>query len=252
MLATATRTPNPITKPVGPSTGKSPARASARKKTLRRRRPIGPVAPLGPMVAGPHAAAQSPAFTMTAFPPPQGSANAILGPDEQGVAVASPLRRAADASGVTASSSTIQFSQANANPRVAPPVMSLNQTAGVGRSTYSPKETYSTVGSGAALPVAVKNPLARSFGADVSPIRVNQDPQAQAMAKGLSTRAFTVANNVYLGSGERPDDLGMMAHEAAHVLQQRGSRAAAQPFTSGGGDACETEAQQASAAVLRG
>lgn len=203
------------------------------------------------MVAGPHAAAQSPAFTMTAFPPPQGSA--ILGPDEQGVAIASPLRRAADTSGgATASASTIQFSQANADPSVAPPAIPLNQTTGVGRSTYTPKETYSTVGSGAALPVAVRNPLARSFGADLSPIRVHQDPQAQAMAKGLSTRAFTVSNNVYLGSGERPDDLGLMAHEAAHALQQRGAPAAMQLFTSGRGDACEAEAQQASSAVLRG
>jgi hypothetical protein len=203
------------------------------------------------MVAGPHAVAQSPAFTMTAFPPPQGSA--VLGPDEQGVAVSSPLRRAADASvGSTASTSTIQLSQANADAGVAPPVFSLNQTAGAGGSTYSPKETYSTVGSGAALPVAVRNPLARSFGADLSPIRVHQDPQAQAMAKGLSTRAFTLQNHVYLGSGERPDDLGLMAHETAHALQQRGAPAAMQTFTSGRGDACETEAQQASSAVSRG
>lgn len=204
------------------------------------------------MVAGPHAASQSPSFTMTAFPPSQGSG--VLGPDEQGVAIASPLRSAADArGGATASASTIQFSQANADPSITPPVFSLNQTTGAGRSTYTPKETYSTVGSGgAALPVAVRNPLARSFAADLSPIRVHQDSQAQAMAKGLSTRAFTLQNQIYLGSGERPDDLGLMAHETAHALQQRGAPATMQTFTSGGGDACEAEAQQASAAVVRG
>ena len=54
------------------------------------------------------------------------------------------------------------------------------------------------------------------------------------------------------GGGERADDLGLMAHETAHSLQQRGSSSAMQPFTSGGGDACEVEAQQASAAVVRG
>ena len=203
------------------------------------------------MVAGPHAAAQSAAFTMTAFPAPQGSAG--LSPDQQGVAIASPLRSAADASAATASASTIQFSQANAEASVAPPAFSLNQTTGTGTSTYTPRETYSTVGSGgAALPVAVRNPLARSFGADLSPIRVHQDSQAQAMAKGMSTRAFTLQNHVYLGSGERPDDLGLMAHETAHALQQRGSTTAVQPFTSGGGDACEAEAQHASAAAVRG
>ena len=43
-----------------------------------------------------------------------------------------------------------------------------------------------------------------------------------------------------------------MAHEAAHVVQQRGSSAAAQPFSPGDDNAYEAEAEQASAAVLRG
>ncbi len=160
---------------------------------------------------------------------------------------------AVDPRGGTASAATIQMSRANADAGIAPPVIALNQPAGETGSSYSPR-TYSTVGTGAGapLPVAVKNPLARSFSADLSPIRVHTDAGAQAKARGLATRAFTFANHVYLGSGERPDDLGLMAHETAHALQQRGSLAAMQPFTTGGGDACEAEAQQASAAAVRG
>ena len=199
MLATASRTPIPASVPgVAPATQSPARRQPARRKTAAKRRPLAPFPPLGPMVQGPHAqSAERPTFTMTSFPPPQGE-SAIPLLDERGVAVASPLRSSPAANGGgTASASTIQVSRANADPSVAPPVISLNQTAGAGRSTYSPKETYSTVGSGASLPVAVRNPLARSFGADLSPIRVHQDQQAQAMAKGLSTRAFTMANHVY-------------------------------------------------------
>jgi uncharacterized protein DUF4157 len=83
-------------------------------------------------------------------------------------------------------------------------------------------------------------------------VRVHTDAGAHTVAHSLSTRAVTYGNDIFLGRGERPADMRVMAHEAAHVVQQRGAQAEAQPFSPGDDHAHEAEAEQASAAVLRG
>lgn len=94
--------------------------------------------------------------------------------------------------------------------------------------------------------------LENSFGADLGGVRVHGDSQATKKADRLGAKAFTLGPNIVLGSGADADDLGLMAHEAAHTIQQRGG-GALQRFTAiGWGDAHEHEAQRASDAVLRG
>ena len=108
-----------------------------------------------------------------------------------------------------------------------------------------------TTSNGAPLPVAIRNPLSRSFSIDLTPIRVHTDAHAQLTVRRLNTRAFTYANHIFLGPGESPSDLRLMGHEVAHVVQQ--SRGAVlQHFTTSHGDAFEHEAERASAAVMRG
>ena len=108
-----------------------------------------------------------------------------------------------------------------------------------------------TTSNGAPLPVAIKNPLSRSFSIDLTPIRVHTDAHAQLTVRKLNTRAFTYANHIFLGSGESASDLRLMSHEVAHVVQQ--SRGAVlQHFTTTRSDALEHEAERASAAVMRG
>jgi DNA-binding transcriptional regulator YdaS (Cro superfamily) len=82
-------------------------------------------------------------------------------------------------------------------------------------------------------------------------VRVHTGTHAQDLTQTLSTRAVTYGNHIFLGSGERPSDLRVMAHEAAHVVQQRAAPAL-QPFSSSHENAYESEAEQASAAVLHG
>ncbi len=86
---------------------------------------------------------------------------------------------------------------------------------------------------------------------DMEGVRVHSDSRAQGAASGLSARAFTHGPNIVLGPGESEMDLGLMAHEAAHVVQQQ-SAPTIQRYTLGGGDSYEHEAHQASAAVVRG
>jgi hypothetical protein len=63
-------------------------------------------------------------------------------------------------------------------------------------------------------------------------------------------RAFTWGSHVYLGPGERADDVGLLAHEVAHAIQQSGG-AAVQLFDGPHG-VLETEAHAAASTVLAG
>ena len=93
--------------------------------------------------------------------------------------------------------------------------------------------------------------LEESYQVDMRGVRVHSDSGAQEAAAGLSARAFAYGNNIVLGRGESSLDLGLMAHEGAHVVQQQAAPII-QRYTPGGGDSYELEAHQASAAVVRG
>jgi hypothetical protein len=107
-------------------------------------------------------------------------------------------------------------------------------------------------GLGAPLSPQVGAPIAAGLGVDVSPVRVHADAAAAGAAEAVSARAFTYGTHVYLGRGERSSDLGLVAHEVAHVVQQQGLPAV--QLFGGGPDAgpLEQEAQRAAAAVVRG
>jgi Domain of unknown function (DUF4157) len=147
----------------------------------------------------------------------------------------------------------IQFAQLPPNQVIAPPALPLHQPLGNQINTHSLKRVDSTsiTSTGAQLPIAVKNSLSRTFSVDLTPIRVHTDTSAQGLAKGLSTRAFAYGNHIFLGPGEQPSDLSLMAHEVAHVIQQSHG-VTLQHFTPQGGDGLEREAQAASSAATRG
>src|SRR6266699_864646 len=109
----------------------------------------------------------------------------------------------------------------------------------------------STASSGGQpLAPAVRMALEESYQVDMQGVRVHSDSGAQEVAAGLSARAFAYGNNIVLGRGESATDLGLMAHEGAHVVQQQGAPII-QRYTPGG-DSYEHEAHQAAAAVVRG
>lgn len=58
------------------------------------------------------------------------------------------------------------------------------------------------------------------LGVDLGSVRVHASPKAQATAGQLNARAFTHGRDIWLGAGERADDVSLMAHEATHVAQQ--------------------------------
>ena len=62
--------------------------------------------------------------------------------------------------------------------------------------------------------------LEATLGADLGQLRVHQGPTAANANARLGARAFTLGSDVWLGERQRPDDVGLIAHEAAHVVQQ--------------------------------
>ena len=104
---------------------------------------------------------------------------------------------------------------------------------------------------GTPMPDTVRLPIEASLGADLRHVRVHQGPEAAAAAQSVGARAFTFGADIFLGARESPLDVGLMAHEAAHVLQQQG-KAVIQRAGGSGTDSYETEAANASTAVSRG
>jgi len=87
------------------------------------------------------------------------------------------------------------------------------------------------------------------FGHDFSQVRVHTDTQARESARAVHAQAYTVDRHIVMGADHQPHDhqtRQLLAHELAHVLQQRhqpsgrlGTLGVSDP-----GDPAETEAEQ--------
>ncbi len=101
------------------------------------------------------------------------------------------------------------------------------------------------------LPAATRQRLEQGLGQSLNGVQLDQSPAAAQWVASYPARALTYGNTIYLGAGESSDDIQLMGHEAAHVLQQRGGPT---PQAAGGGDvgALEHEASAAGQALASG
>lgn len=86
----------------------------------------------------------------------------------------------------------------------------------------APAGSMAPAGSGAALDTDIRARLEPALGVDLGHVRVHADAEAHARAGALQAKAFTHGSDIWLGPGQSPRDLALMAHEAAHVVQQAG------------------------------
>jgi hypothetical protein len=125
-----------------------------------------------------------------------------------------PLEREADAV-----AEQVMRSPAGSSP--AGGSRSVSATAGAPLSGLLP------AGNGRALDASVRRAMEPRFGAGFGSVRVHEGASAAALAERFSARAYTVGEHVVFGAGEyQPHgDAGrrLIAHELAHVVQQRGS-----------------------------
>ena len=92
---------------------------------------------------------------------------------------------------------------------------------------------------GHALPEPTSTRLEGGFGQPVAHIRVHEDAQAAHLNDSLDAEAFTLGSHVFLGAGQSPSRLDLLAHEVAHALQQLGAPPAGPLRASRPGDADE-------------
>ena len=104
---------------------------------------------------------------------------------------------------------------------------------------------------GETLPDVVRQPLERTFNTDLSEVRVHTEPEAAPVVDSLHARAFTYGTHIYLGQGEKPSDLALMAHEVTHVVQQQGAPVL-QLYGESRSDRFEHEAHQAATTAQGG
>jgi len=110
-------------------------------------------------------------------------------------------------------------------------------------------------GSGGPVDASVAQRVGDHLGADLSGVRVHDDPLSQQATAAMGARAFAYGSDVFLGQGERGNDLGLMAHELTHVVQQgaAGQRAPQRQVPVGASDSpAERQADAVSAAVTAG
>jgi uncharacterized protein DUF4157 len=102
-------------------------------------------------------------------------------------------------------------------------------------------------GGGATLDSGVRDRVAPSIGDSLSDVRVHDDAGADALARSVAARAFTVGADVFFAKGEyQPGTPGgdrLLAHELTHVAQQRGGSQTGPLRVTDPGGALESEAE---------
>lgn len=108
---------------------------------------------------------------------------------------------------------------------------------------------------GRSLDTDLRGEMEASLGADFSTVRVHDGGSASTSARALGARAYTVGEDIVLGDGGA--DRGTIAHELAHVIQQRSGPVAGTPMAGGfslsdPGDPFERAASATAAAIVSG
>ncbi|HEU5213238.1 MAG TPA: DUF4157 domain-containing protein [Gaiellaceae bacterium] len=105
-------------------------------------------------------------------------------------------------------------------------------------------------GHGRPLDGAFSRRLGSASGESFSDVRVHTDDAAAALARAVSARAFTVGSDIFFAHGEyapgSPGGSELIAHELAHVVQQRGASPGGPLVVSQPGDELEREAEAVS------
>jgi len=110
---------------------------------------------------------------------------------------------------------------------------------------------------GRPLDNATRGFFEQRFGHDFSRVRIHTDGEAAASARAVDAQAYAVGQDVVFALGRYAPETRagqrLLAHELAHVAQQRGTRAASRRKGIGRADATqENEAARASASVMAG
>nr|WP_275263601.1 MULTISPECIES: DUF4157 domain-containing protein [unclassified Mycolicibacterium] len=103
-------------------------------------------------------------------------------------------------------------------------VSSLSDSAS---GVASPASSIDGLGAGQPIPGRERDFFEPRFGWDFRHVRVHADAESARRAASLGARAYTIGSNVIFGAGQfalgSASSRHLLAHELAHVVQQRGS-----------------------------
>ncbi|MDT4956103.1 MAG: hypothetical protein QOJ02_4241 [Acidobacteriota bacterium] len=86
------------------------------------------------------------------------------------------------------------------------------------------KSHAGATGTGAPLSPTIREKVEPVLGVDLGHVRVHTDAAAHSVAADLHAKAFTHQNHIWLGAHQSSEDLELLAHETAHVVQQGAGR----------------------------
>ena len=112
----------------------------------------------------------------------------------------------------------------------------------------------STQGRGQSLQHDLQATLSHSYGASLDNVSIHTGDYADSLARSVDARAFTVGNDIYFAKGEynpaTPSGRELLAHEAAHVVQNQGAPTSGPLTVTTPGDQIEREAESAARDAL--
>ena len=139
----------------------------------------------------------------------------------------------------------------------------LQRKAKTDSETHTPHDSAPPVvhsvlnsASGKPLPPSTREFMESRFDQDFEKVQVHTDAKAAQSAQAVDARAYTVGHNIVFGSGQYSPDSSegrhLLAHELAHVTQQRSMGSGAQSALTVGppGDAYEREADRVASQVV--
>lgn len=104
-----------------------------------------------------------------------------------------------------------------------PPAKGADQT--------NPTAILNNPGPGERIPQPTRGILERKLNVNLSHVTIHHDAKADAAVRALNAKAVTRGNHIWLASDASPNDLNLMAHEVAHVLQRDNHVVRRQPQT---------------------
>ena len=120
----------------------------------------------------------------------------------------------------------------------------------------NPGAIQAQLGAGQSLDGDVRSRMESAFGESFSGVEVHADSGAAKLSDDLNSRAFTVGHHIAFGAGEyhpgTPIGDALIAHELAHVAQQRGAPTDSGPAQKGttGYGALEQDADEAAVGAV--
>ena len=134
-------------------------------------------------------------------------------------------------------------------------IFSKSRNGGV-RAPDDPRVVQAELGQGRPLEGALRARMESAFGRDFAHVRTHTDATAAELSNRFNARAFTVGKDIAFGSGEyKPGTLvgdALIAHELAHVVQQKGAADSVAPMqtVAGGTNALEEDADKSAAGIV--